>query len=150
MRHGYGGKYLKELHKSALYQRQGFGKDACKFGKGIFFIFFCGRSNISPYSSAFSQSMEDLCVSAIKKQPTAQCHFLCDLCMPGALIFPWQKAEQALSLVENSKRRGVKVNNCLKKKHLFIVLDSWWDKVFWTHPQSEPAGICPINLWVIA
>lgn len=115
MRHGYGGKYLKELHKSALYQRQGFGKDACKFRKGIFFIFLCSRSNISPSSSAFSLSMEDLCVSAIKKQPTAQCHFLCDLCMPGALIFPWQKAEQALSLVENSKRRGVKVNNCFKK-----------------------------------
>lgn len=36
---GYGGKYLKELHISALYQRQEFGKDAAKFGKGMFFSF---------------------------------------------------------------------------------------------------------------
>lgn len=39
MKHGYGGKYLKELHKSALYQGQGFGKDASKFGTGTFFSF---------------------------------------------------------------------------------------------------------------
>lgn len=39
MRHGYGGKYLKELHKSALCQGQGFEKDASKFGKGIFLSF---------------------------------------------------------------------------------------------------------------
>lgn len=63
MRHGYGGKYLKELHKSALYQGQGFGKDASKFGKGTFYL-LCSGSNISPSSSAFPQSVEDLSVSA--------------------------------------------------------------------------------------
>lgn len=57
MRHGYVHKYLKELHKSALYQGQW-------FGKGTFFLFCVRGSNISPSSSAFLQLMEDLSVSA--------------------------------------------------------------------------------------
>lgn len=55
MRHGYGGKYLKELHKSAMYQGQGFGKDASKFGKEHFYL-LCSGSNSSQSSSASHKS----------------------------------------------------------------------------------------------
>lgn len=62
MRHGYGGKYLKELHKSALYQGQGFGKDASKFGKGTFYL-LCSGSNQSIL----------LCLSPVSGGPECLC-----------------------------------------------------------------------------
>lgn len=94
----YGSKYLKELHKSTMYQKQELGKNDAKFGNGTFFflkeikhkvVLLCLSPAQILQSRRNLSSVGELSISATKKYQTQQRHFLPDLCMPGALIFPW-------------------------------------------------------------
>lgn len=68
-----------------------------------------------------SRSVAELSISAMKKHKTEQCR-LCDLCVPGPLSCPWQKAKQAPSSVENSVRHCVKVKKIVKKGSFSLFL----------------------------